>query len=803
MMDYIHVHKPAAAVSKTTNTPKRKSTGGRKSIAKKTELVIQNNFYDPTQLSFKAFERKLDETKQKIHEDLFESIYGNTVEYFDYYRQRRIQCNRGTQNLDLDSDDDEKEFIFNPICHVIPSIALFTGINFQDYASLCESLTDRLEAKFTEHVFYISEKNSQNIKSLANSIFSQWANKNESGKKIKRNEMFSFKHLFEDINNTVDSTQPLNSIIFVFKQFELIPKETVEQFVSLVSCYVENIPIYFIIELASQSNILYEQLSSGVISKLCIKRLYLMSPELYLDKFMTKLFIEQSTMFRLSGDILKCLIDTYYEYNFSITSLIHALKFCYYDHLQNHNFNQFYLASVLNEWDLYETMVEQVSKKNIEEKVIYDSLGTHMVSYQEDWTKQSNQFTLICQCLYEIVKNFPSEQENESFFSINIKSFTDFYVKMCGITKADTNKKPFVELPQFSNLKSLLRIASPNTINDIVVSLMEMIKTKPVNNESSYSAEFLNDIHDFEEILEKLKKNFSAQINEPSFNEEDENTLENNYIENNKEQTEMDLQKIVAAVAAKPTLVRRRSSRIVKVLGESNSIEVDNQVMKPEMPPAATTLPLALPKQRPVFVSKKPNSASTKMFTQHLIDWLENQFTIYFNRDYSTQLPNSSYFCYNNFEKFQKRLFDMQRLNLHSCLFNTNGFLNMKINGESPNKKAKNEATTNDLDLVTQNEDPVPLNIVYRVYLECGHMINLFDWLQAFVERVENADLKDLPQQKRKRMQALFFRSITELQFMGFIKPTNRKVDHVVKLTNGSSLLSIDDHNFQIKLNYH
>jgi hypothetical protein len=50
---------------------------------------------------------------------------------------------------------------------------------------------------------------------------------------------------------------------------------------------------------------------------------------------------------------------------------------------------------------------------------------------------------------------------------------------------------------------------------------------------------------------------------------------------------------------------------------------------------------------------------------------------------------------------------------------------------------------------------------------------------------------------------ALFFRSITEMQFMGFIKPTNRKVDHVVKLTNGSSLLSVDDHNFQIKLSYH
>jgi len=53
---------------------------------------------------------------------------------------------------------------------------------------------------------------------------------------------------------------------------------------------------------------------------------------------------------------------------------------------------------------------------------------------------------------------------------------------------------------------------------------------------------------------------------------------------------------------------------------------------------------------------------------------------------------------------------------------------------------------------------------------------------------MENADVKELKDTKRKLMQALFFRSITELQFMGFIKPTNRKVDHVVKLTTGSCL---------------
>ncbi len=83
-----------------------------------------------------------------------------------------------------------------------------------------------------------------------------------------------------------------------------------------------------------------------------------------------------------------------------------------------------------------------------------------------------------------------------------------------------------MELSQYTNLKSLIRIASVNTINDIVVSVMELIKSKPVDNELQYSVSFLNDVHDFEEVLEKIRQNFSATINETSFNEDDENVRE-------------------------------------------------------------------------------------------------------------------------------------------------------------------------------------------------------------------------------------------------------------------------------------
>ncbi len=195
---------------------------------------------------------------------------------------------------------------------------------------------------------------------------------------------------------------------------------------------------------------------------------------------------------------------------------------------------------------------------------------------------------------------------------------------------------------------------------------------------------------------------------------------------------------------AKPSLIKRKSLRQSRVLGELNSTSA-SQVQRS----------MTMPKQRPAVIQKpKPIQYNNKLLTQNMIDWLENQFSIYFNRDYSTQIHNASYFCYTNFEKVQKRLFDMQRINVHSCLFSANDFLNMKINGtladDSPNKRARN---MNENVEVTTNEELVPLSVIYRVYLECGHMINLFDWLQAFVERVTHVDLKELSPTKRKLMQ--------------------------------------------------
>lgn len=666
---------------------------------------------------------------------------------------------------------------------------MFTGINFQDYATLCDSLSDQLRERFSEYLFFISEKNSQNIKTLANSIFTQW-DSNSNIKSHKRSN-FSFKNLFEEIKEkSNEKKNNTNLIIFVFKQFELIPKDTIEQFISLVSCYVEKIPIYFLIELGSQANVIYEQLSSEVVAKLCIKRLYLMSPELYLDKFLSKLFIDQTTLFKLSGDILKYLVDTYYDYNFSISSFIHALKFCYYDHLQQDPFNQIYLTHQIDEFELSSSLSNQFT--------IPSELNLNLLNYQENWIKQNNQFAFMCQLLYEIVKSFPCENNDEhSLFSASsTRSFSDFYVRiwsLCSNSIKALSNKQFTEMSQYSSLKNLLQIASSNTINDIVCVFLDLINDKLMQNQADYFTDFLNDIHDFEEILNKQKQAFSVQINEISFNEEDE--LNDDKFEQNQEQKP-------PAPLLTSQLGRRKSTRTSRVLGELPTFLIEQQQITHPV-----IIKSQVSKHKPaaqMAANKKLNNNAINALKQNMIDWLDNQFKLNFNKDYSTQLEHSKYFCYSDFEKVQRRLFDMQRINVHNCLFNTGDYLKLKTNeqmNDSPNKRKKNQLI--DDTIICNDELQVPLSIVYKLYLECGHMINLYDWLQAFVDRMENSDLKDLNDSKRKLMQALFFRSITELQFMGFIKPTNRKVDHVVKLTNGSSLLAIEDHCYQLKINYH
>ncbi|KAL2098778.1 hypothetical protein ACEWY4_005258 [Coilia grayii] len=79
--------------------------------------------------------------------------------------------------------------------------------------------------------------------------------------------------------------------------------------------------------------------------------------------------------------------------------------------------------------------------------------------------------------------------------------------------------------------------------------------------------------------------------------------------------------------------------------------------------------------------------------------------------------------------------------------------------------------------------------IVYKLHLECGRLINLFDWLEAYSTVVSAAEGKDPDSTDYGKVDELkharFIQAVSELEFLGFVKATKQKADHVARLTWG------------------
>ncbi|TGZ79618.1 hypothetical protein EX30DRAFT_333163 [Ascodesmis nigricans] len=87
---------------------------------------------------------------------------------------------------------------------------------------------------------------------------------------------------------------------------------------------------------------------------------------------------------------------------------------------------------------------------------------------------------------------------------------------------------------------------------------------------------------------------------------------------------------------------------------------------------------------------------------------------------------------------------------------------------------------------VLKSTNPVT-SIAYQLYLESGVLINAFDLYQAFHTILEGGEEESDEEEggggqiDEKTAQALYYRTVAELRYMGFVKPTRKRVDHLQK----------------------
>ncbi|XP_060735997.1 origin recognition complex subunit 3 isoform X1 [Tachysurus vachellii] len=79
--------------------------------------------------------------------------------------------------------------------------------------------------------------------------------------------------------------------------------------------------------------------------------------------------------------------------------------------------------------------------------------------------------------------------------------------------------------------------------------------------------------------------------------------------------------------------------------------------------------------------------------------------------------------------------------------------------------------------------------VAYKLHLECGRLINLYDWLEAYATVASAAEGKDPDSEEYGKVDELkharFIQAVSELEFLGFVKSTKQKTDHVARLTWG------------------
>ncbi|XP_018563187.1 origin recognition complex subunit 3 isoform X2 [Anoplophora glabripennis] len=138
--------------------------------------------------------------------------------------------------------------------------------------------------------------------------------------------------------------------------------------------------------------------------------------------------------------------------------------------------------------------------------------------------------------------------------------------------------------------------------------------------------------------------------------------------------------------------------------------------------------------------------------------------------------PNTFYFheifFFNNIS-IQNYIIGAHRSAIHNALNDPHYYLQCASCCEIPNNSAI-KLTMPDI------------CIAYKLHLECGKMINLYDWLQAFLSILDPADVDNESRREvNPELQARFTQAVAELEYLGFVKSSKRKADHVTRLTWG------------------
>ncbi|XP_065836689.1 origin recognition complex subunit 3-like [Oscarella lobularis] len=690
----------------TVHVPKRKPKSQRHVAFKRLD--------DESEKWAKSRRDAYDQCTSKI-EEIFQSASASTYQdIFDGITSFITSSQERTDSVDLGQIK----------VRGLPTAVVLGGVCHTDNDSLFGKLGGYLKKNVGCYRAFLNAEDCPNMKSLMKKFVSQLIradddddDDDDDDEQVKEVKLCRNQYNMSQVVKWYKLADGSNPIIIILKDLESFLPSLIQDFIEICNHYCDCLPLVLVLGLSTGGAGLQKMLSQSIISMLYIKEFNKSNTAmLSLDKIIENLLIHPRFPFQLGHHPFQYLIERYIYHAFSLQSLHRGIKFAALEHFSKMSLSLFCNAKVLNDRRHRESLVQGLSKSQLESIKSLESFQRYVgeLPSPDRKTLLSNEKHLK-DCIVELVGNLQRAREN---FYVSLKCLLCI-LKELPSTRLGTDLHDVClacssgSLPQHSGYKSLIRMLKQTS----EVGLIKMLNL------------CLAELDALECVSASERKDLIVS-----------------------------LLKEIETVKDVPVIATR--ARETRSMATETTIQRKMRLQERLKQAAAR--------------EKEPKSRLDKirvMASRFFDEW----FSV--SLQGSSSRPLHETVCYDS-ENIAIRLNPPIRSSLHVALTQPESYL----------KKRKR---------TLRGSSPSPdVCLAYSLYLECGKLINLHDWLQAFASVVESDGRakRSLPRRRRGRKrtadgqpletitQARFIRAISELQFMGFIKPTKRKTDHVQRL---------------------
>ncbi|ORX85318.1 hypothetical protein BCR32DRAFT_265718 [Anaeromyces robustus] len=724
--------------------------------------------------------------KSQIDQLIFELNLSATNEIFNFVSSK----------LNKTYDNDNKESKLQLPFKEIPTGLIFSGIN-PDHKRIYNQIVLKLKTVPTNHVATLESKDCINLKNTMKIIIEQLMEKNMTEEneiidttefykksKLKKNNKAPnydpyillgwYKHLIKDSSSSINIEDSLNEkdnsklnikknsdnhkIILFIEDFECFDVLLLQDLISIFSGYSEELPIILLIGIATSLETFHQSLPISSLSLLQIEKFKLLQSYECINEIIEKIFIENVDFFKLGIKPYQYLLDNFNFLNLSVDSFIRGIKFSVMYHFYSNPLS--ILSSIDPTSEEINVIFNSLTKRHLDEaKVLtFNSFKTYINSIKstspqlvyklltDDNALKSFikdglinlhnyhiKFRVGFKCLLELQKLYHTPLFNKSKRTLYLLSLQESLFESSHVQLLIRRSK-IVAYPAIKKfLKSIKTIVNEDeqakqllnchikVLDNILlkfeklddegneIKIEEKKKTKKGKEKIANKDEIKikkEDDSDSKDIVEEEKEEEEVtEINKEKGNEDNEDEKEKEEI-----------------------IINDNGKRLLNKKIYENSSLFDN-VLKPYYPNSNI-----ISFQRETKISKRLRAEELQGY-ETMIDEVNNFILNYFKETLKCykEFPFHEIVYYTESSKLKKSFSAQPRSVIHTALNYPRYYLNCQC------------CSDNDHIIESSLHDTC---IAYKLYLECGKLINLYDWFVAFGNILNDKIVKEKQKEK-------------------------------------------------------